>query len=72
MSHRRRNHSHGFISIFTIIALLARRQWLRQLRATCPSDASHAQLLGIMYWYHYFGFRLGLYGMMLQWMQDSG
>ena len=67
------DHSHGFISAFTSIALLARRHWLRQFRAICPSDASHAQLLGIMYWYYYyFGFRLVVYGMVLQRMQDPG
>ena len=73
MSHRRRNHSHGFVSAFTNIALLAPRHGLRQLRAIRLSDALHAQLLGIMYWYYYyFGFRLVVYGMMLQWMQDPG
>lgn len=50
--YRRRNHSYGFISIFTIITLLAHRQWFRQLRAICLSDASHAQLLGNMYCYY--------------------
>ena len=52
MPYRRRNHSYGFISIFTIITLLAHRQWFRQLRANCLSDASHAQLLGNMYFYY--------------------
>lgn len=60
MLHCRRNHSHGFISTLTIIALLAHRH--RHLTSR-TSDASHAQFLGIMYSFYHFGFRLHLYRM---------
>jgi hypothetical protein len=50
---QRRNYSHGIVSLsfLYVIILLSQRRWLRQSRVTYSCIASHAQLLGNMYYY---------------------
>jgi len=59
MSHRRRNHSYGFISSFHHHDF---SHWLRQLRAICLSAASLAQLLGFFIGIAHSGFGLVVIG----------